>query len=147
MKLLLTFGLALSLMACAAPEDTVPTARVNDSIEDLEDLPIVAQGTFSGLGPYTSRGDAEIIFNSVEATYSLIMSDFQSSNGPSLKVYLSKASSPSSIINLGSLKSTNGNLRYDFAASSVGPDFDFSHVLIWCDQAGVGFGRASISTP
>lgn len=131
-------------MACA-PEDTVPTAAANDSVTDLEGLPVSLEGSLSGQNGYTSRGDIDVIFNSVEDTYSIIMSDFRSSNGPSLKVYLSEATNPRNILNLGNLKSTNGNLRYDFPASSFNPDF--THLLIWCDQFDTGFGQASLSAP
>ena len=63
MKKLLILFVALFMAACA-PEDTVPTQTINDSTEDVQDLPIVASGSLSGRNGYTSNGDVQLLFNS-----------------------------------------------------------------------------------
>ncbi len=142
MKKIIILLTTLILAACAAPEDTVPTEAINDSITDIVGASTIAEGELAGRNGYTSVGDIEILFNAPTNTYSLLMNDFRNSNGPSLKVYLSEASTPRNILNLGSLRSTNGNIRYDFDAFDFNPDF--THLLIWCDEFGVGFGEASL---
>jgi len=131
-------------VGCGVPQDTVPTTSISDDTSDIENDTLSKAGSFSSVNPYTVRGDAELFFNSVTNTYSLIMSDFTSSNGPDVRVYLSQGPGVSNFIDLGFLKSTNGEaIRYDFSGDRYDPNFD--HVLIWCEDFSVTFGRAPLT--
>ena len=94
-----------------------------------------------GAGPFGSvTGKAEIYKQG--AAYSLKLSGFSSSNGPALHVYLSKEPMPVTYIDLGVLKSTNGNQVYAIAGS---PDFaEYSYVSIHCVAYNHLFGSARL---
>ena len=100
-------------------------------------------GTFRSAGGYSVTGKVSLI----ESTDKLVLSfeDFSSSSGPDLKVYLSKDTRASSIINLGELKALKGNFNYEVDKSRYTPDF--RHVLIWCEDFSVLFGSAEINAP
>lgn len=136
--------LSLFMFACAGPEDTVPTTPVFDNTDDLSTAMLISQGALSGANGYTSIGDVQLVRSADGQTYSLVFENFSSSNGPDLKVYLSTNSSASNFINLGNLKSVSGTLRYDFPASQFNPQFDTA--LIWCQQFGVLFGVAALTS-
>jgi hypothetical protein len=72
----------------------------------------------------------------------LLDSSFSSSNGPDLKVYLSKEIQPINFVNLGSLKSTNGSQLYNIP---TGIDFaQYKYALIHCQQYNHLFGSAEL---
>ena len=97
-------------------------------------------GIFMGQGGQTVSGQAQIFLESNK--YSLKLANFSSSNGPDLKVYLSKADSPSEHISLGDLKSTNGNQVYDIPGS---PDFTlYKYALIHCEKFNHRYGSAEL---
>lgn len=140
-KMLVSVVFLMSLGACSS-KDTVPTTPAQDTLDDLVGEEVVGMSSFVGVGGHVSSGQVRLIFSEANQTYSLIMENFNSSNGPDLKVYLSADSGISNFTNLGSLKSTSGTLRYDFPASQYKPNFDT--VLIWCQQFGVLFGKAEL---
>ena len=97
-------------------------------------------GSFVGQGGQNVSGKAEIYFENNK--YVLRLADFFSNNGPDLKVYLSKASSPSDHISLGDLKSTNGNQVYEISGA---PDFTlYRYVLIHCEKYNHRYGSAEL---
>ncbi len=133
------FGSAVS----CGTEDNVPTETATDSTEGLLAENLVSSGSFEGDTGHTVEGSAELFFNSETNTYSLVLDEFTSDNGPRLNVYLATNSSASSFTDLGPLTSTNGTLRYDFPASQFNPARD--NVLIWCVQFGINFGTAALT--
>ena len=97
-------------------------------------------GIFKGYGSVSVSGQAKIYLTN--NNYSLKLEDFISSNGPDLKVYLSKASSPLDFISLGALKSTNGNQVYEIPGA---PDFTlYRYVLIHCEKYNHLYGSAEL---
>jgi len=70
------------------------------------------------------------------------LENFSSSNGPDLKVYLSKEKQPVNFVNLGSLKSTSGNQLYAIPSSVNVMDYNFA--LIHCQQYNHLFGFAQL---
>jgi Electron transfer DM13 len=83
-------------------------------------------------------GSVKIIRDS--GRLSLALQDFMSSNGPDLHVYLSQEEQPVHFIELGKLKSTNGNQLYEIPGQ---PDFKvYGYVLIHCQQYNHLFGIA-----
>ncbi len=97
-------------------------------------------GSFAGSGNYNVTGMAQIFLQN--GKYVLKLADFRTDNGPDLKVYLSKASSPSAHISLGDLKSTNGNQVYEIQGA---PDFSqYRYALIHCEDFNRLFGSAEL---
>ncbi|CAN5674802.1 DM13 domain-containing protein [soil metagenome] len=99
------------LLITAACKKEAATTRLDEMVMDT-----AAAKTFSGSfenGPYgTTMGMAQI-FQLPDGKLQLQLSAFNVNNGPDLKVYLSKEIMPVNFINLGDLKSTNGNQVYD----------------------------------
>jgi hypothetical protein len=97
-------------------------------------------GTFSGTDNQQVTGEAKIYF--INNKYQLKLENFQTDNGPDLKVYLSKRDRPNEFISLGDIKSTNGNQVYEI---TVTPDFTMhKYVLIHCERFNHLFGRAEL---
>jgi hypothetical protein len=97
-------------------------------------------GNFRGYGSQKVSGQAKIYM--VDKNYMLKLENFSTSNGPDLKVYLSKAASPSDNISLGDLKSTNGNQVFPITGS---PDFSAHRfVLIHCERYNHLYGSAEL---
>ena len=131
--LLVVMGL---LMSCGL-EDATPTVPVNDDFDDTS-ATLLSEGNWMGSGGYDVKGTAQIFEERDRKV--LLFTDFMSSNGPDLKVYLSTDMNATSFINLGNLKSTNGDQSYEIPE---GTDLDsFKFALIWCERFSVLFGKA-----
>lgn len=136
-KGLLVILAVLLVVACTKDEKTP---------DDMLDEPIagsgmiLAEGAFSGSGNYQVSGKALILEQN--GTKFLRLENFSASNGPDLKVYLSRDRSASSFITLGNLKSVSGNQNYPLTGM---PDLaQYPYALIWCQQFGVLFGAANL---
>ncbi len=104
-----------------------------------------ANRTYTGLfvnGPYgTVSGTAHIVRNT-NGSIQLLMENLRSTNGPDLKVYLSKEIQPVNFINLGNLKSVNGNQVYDISGM---PDImEYKFALVHCQAFNHLFGSAEL---
>ncbi|MDH4144722.1 MAG: DM13 domain-containing protein [Acidimicrobiia bacterium] len=100
----------------------------------------VTSGTFSGVSRYEITGEALVLNNGTDQRF-LRFENFESSNGPDLKVYL--RAEDGSFVSLGELKGNIGSQNYEIA-----PDVDlsvFSTVQIWCERFGVEFGSAELA--
>ncbi len=97
-------------------------------------------GNFMGIGSERVSGQAKIYVTNNK--YMLKLESFSTTNGPDLKVYLSKASTPSGFISLGNLLSTNGNQVYEITGN---PDFSqYKFVLIHCERFNHLFGSVEL---
>jgi len=84
-------------------------------------------------------------------SYIVRLADFATSNGPDVKVWLTKAdvgdadsARRAGYVSLGDLKGNRGNQNYTVPA---GTDVaDYPTVVIWCDRFSVAFGAAQITT-
>lgn len=115
--------------------------------------PAVANVTLSS-GPFQSfehdtTGKASLI-RLPDGRTIVRLSDFKTSNGPDVKVWLSvnpasKASDArdAKYVNLGDLKGNTGNQNYEVPAAAVGQTW--GSVVIWCDRFSVPFGAASLT--
>ncbi len=115
------------------------------STEKLDEMVSVSStlkfsGNFIGYGSEKVSGKANIYL--ATNNYTLKLDGFSTTNGPDLKVYLSKASSPADFISLGNLKSTNGNQVYEITGT---PDFTkYRYVLIHCERYNHLYGSAEL---
>jgi hypothetical protein len=109
---------------------------------------VLAQGHFRGLA-HETKGMAAI-HQLAEGKRILRLTNFETSNGPEVHVYLVASEvakdnatvKQAGFIDLGSLKGNKGDQNYEVPA-----DADLSKyrsVSIWCARFGVNFGAASL---
>ena len=68
--------------------------------------------------------------------------DFDTINGPDLRIYLSSDLGSADIVELGKIKATKGNVNYDIPE---GTDLEiYKNVLVWCKPFGVLFSFAQL---
>ena len=135
----LFFILTITTIISCEKETTTPTNTINEMIDTAAVLKYA--GNFLN-GPYgTVTGKAEIYKQA--NVYSVKLSNFISSNGPALHVLLSKEAMPINFIDLGILKSTNGNQVYNI--SSVPNFVDYKYISIHCVDYNHLFGYAVLN--
>jgi hypothetical protein len=120
------------------------------AVASIEKGPMaVTKGKFKGLA-HETRGIATI-YQLADGRRTLRLSEFETSNGPDVHVYLtaaevekgSDAIKQAGFVDLGSMKGNKGDQNYDIPA-----DVDlakFKNVTIWCARFGVNFGIAPLS--
>lgn len=138
MQLKSIFLVVLAIMPVLISCNKTSTVRLDEMVSTESMLK--SDGSFIGYGSEKVSGQAKIYV--ADNKYMLKLENFSSSNGPDLKVYLSKASSPLDYISLGDLKSTNGNQVYEISGT---PDFTkYSFVLIHCERFNHLYGSAEL---
>jgi hypothetical protein len=122
------------------------------AIASIEKGPmIVTKGGFKSLA-HETRGTAAI-YQLPDGKRTLRLTEFETSNGPDVHVYLVAAPDANDndivkqagFIDLGSMKGNKGDQNYD-----IPPDVDLNKyraVSIWCARFGVNFGSAALATP
>ena len=109
----------------------------------------VTKGNFKGLA-HETKGSASI-YQLADGKRTLRLTEFETSNGPDVHVYLTAAEvdkgndavKAAGFIDLGSIKGNKGDQNYDIPA---GIDLArYKSVTIWCARFGVGFGIAPLS--
>ncbi len=132
---LLTF---LSILFVTVGCNKTSTETLNEMVSPAATTKYI--GSFIGRQNQNVSGEALIVLEN--GKYALKLMNFKSDNGPDLKVYLSKESTPSSHISLGDLKSTNGNQVYEIPGM---PDFkQYRYALIHCERFNHLFGSAEL---
>ena len=108
----------------------------------------LASGLFHN-GAHETKGTATV-FQLADGKKTLRLTDFATSNGPDLHVYLVAADdakdsdmvTKAGFVDVGSLKGNIGDKNYDLPANT-----DLSNyraVTIWCKRFGVNFGTAPL---
>ncbi len=139
MKRFIFFSLCITLLLITGcKKETTSTTPVNEM--PTPTAIAIDSGSFSN-GPHGSVSGKAKIYKT-GSKFELALENFSSSNGPDLKVYLSKEKQPVNFINLGSLKSTAGNQLYTIP-SSVNVN-DYKYALIHCQQFNHLFGFAEL---
>ncbi len=132
--LVTTLSILLFTVSC----NKTSTETLNEMVSPTAVLKY--SGVFMGRQNQNVSGEALIVLEN--GKYALKLMNFKSDNGPDLKVYLSKESTPSSHISLGDLKSTNGNQVYEIDGM---PDFkQYRYALIHCERFNHLFGSAEL---
>lgn len=128
-------GTALIRAASGAAQDSLAiTVGAATNIADG-----VRRGSFRGLRQYTVNGSFTLVEDgdNLELTFS---SDFTTSSGPGLFVYLSNSSARTNGgIEVGSLKQNIGAQSYSISRSMAGLD-TYDHVIIYCKPFRLAFG-------
>jgi Electron transfer DM13 len=131
--------LGFLLLAASCKKEATPT-------EELMEMEMTgANRTHTGLfvnGPYGAVSGTVHIVKNTNGSIQLLIENLKSTNGPDLKVYLSKEVQPVNFIDLGALKSVNGNQVYDVSGM---PDImEFKYALIHCKAFNHLFGSAEL---
>ncbi|HSE89495.1 MAG TPA: DM13 domain-containing protein [Candidatus Binatia bacterium] len=121
------------------------------AMASIEKGPIaLTKGNFKGLA-HETKGLASI-YELADGKRTLRLTEFATSNGPDVHVYLvaaevekgNDAVKEAGFIDLGSMKGNIGDQNYDIPA-----DLDLSKyrtVSIWCARFGVNFGTAALAS-
>ena len=99
----------------------------------------IFDGDFTSLSRYSVNGDALVLNNGTEQRF-LRFENFESSNGPDLKVYLRAENGD--FVNLGELSGNIGNQNYPIPIGTALNDY--ASVVIWCELFGVLFSPATL---
>src|SRR5919109_2197678 len=112
---------------------------------------VLTQGNFKGLA-HETKGLASI-YQLRDGKRTLRLSEFETSNGPDVHVYLTAAEvekgndaiKQAGFIDLGSMKGNKGDQNYEIPADA---DLNkYRQVTIWCARFGVNFGQAALPAP
>ncbi len=138
-SVLIAFIVIITFAGCK--KESTPTATLNETIDAAKSTPASTGGGFSNGSYGTVTGTARIFLTGDK--YQLALENFSTSNGPDLKVYISKEKDPVHFVNLGSLKATSGNQIYDIPAGA--DPKDYSYAQIYCQQYSHLFGYAQLT--
>ena len=132
----------------ALPE--APAETSTGAVAPSETVPVVlAQGEFVGL-EHETRGTATVVTTG-DGTRFLRFEDFETSNGPDLRVYLStKPADPDDwkgydedFVDLGPLKGNVGDQNYEIPE---GVNLEkHATAVVWCRRFTVGFAAADLA--
>lgn len=124
-----------------APEITPePGPNQDDPLVAVEDGPtLLARGRLRGID-HTASGRAELVESGDKVIVQL--RDFKVQPGPDYRLYLANGESPDGGRELGALKGTSGNQRYD--VEHRGDARRYKTVLIWCRAFSVPVAAATL---
>ncbi len=137
MKNILFLFLALSLFSACKKEEQ-QDAMLNE-VFDTSQATLLVQGTCV-TNAHPTSGTVKVYLKN--GSKYLVFSGFKTDAGPDLRVYFSRTTNNTDFIDLGALKSINGNFYYD-VGSTINTT-NYNHVLIWCEDASVLFGHAQL---
>jgi len=120
------------------------------AVASIEKRPMaISMGNFKSLA-HETKGTASI-YQLGDGKLTLRLTQFETSNGPDVHVYLtaaqiekgSDAIKQAGFVDLGSMKGNKGEQNYD-----IPPSVDlakYKNVTIWCARFGVNFGEAALN--
>jgi hypothetical protein len=130
--------------------ETLPMSAAAGTAPSMASSAVLAEGRFHGVA-HETKGMAAI-HQLPDGKRVLRLSDFQTSNGPDVQVYLGVAPdandndtvTKAGFFHVGALKGNIGDQNYELP-----PDVDLSKyhsVTIWCRRFGVNFGTAPLTS-
>ena len=129
--------------------ESLPTVAASSGQVEQAGNSVLAAGEFHGVH-HDTKGHAEILRQGEKRI--LRLSNFETSNGPDVRVYLVAATdasdnatvTSSGFVEVAPLKGNIGDQNYELAASI---DLaKYRAVVIWCKRFGVNFGTAALSS-
>lgn len=108
--------------------------------ESSNELEIIKTGTFEGLAGHQAQGIAKIL--KVNGESFLRFEEFDVTNGPDLRVYLTPNGDVHDGIHLDKLKGSKGNQNYSL--EDIDTDV-YDTVVIYCQPFGAYFGQAELN--
>ena len=141
MKNLFLLLLLVAILSPACKKKTT-AGFANEAVPMTESTVIKANGHFVS-GDHPTSGKVSIQTGEDGKKY-LSFVNFQTENGPDLRVYLSSNTSAADFVEAGKLKAISGNFFYELRSSV---DYNAkNHLLIWCKKFDVLFGYAILDT-
>lgn len=137
MKTILSLFTALLLFTSCEVEGELTRDIVEEEVSN--EAVLRSTGTFNPTGGISGSGTVNIY--QLGDAYTLKLENYTISDGPDLKVYLSKTDSPSEFVNLGNL---NPNVTYQIPTQVNLADYPF--VLIHCQQYNHLFAIAALQS-
>jgi len=116
------------------------TTSVSEEMDQESNLQILKIGEFEGLVGHHAEGIAKII--QVGDQKYLRFENFEVTNGPDLRVYITPDGDIKSGIHLDKLKGSKGSQNYPLEAIDTD---SYDTVVIYCQPFGVYFGRADLT--
>ena len=147
----LIFFVFLLLMACSPSDNGSPVVMNNDNTTnnntdttgDNTDTTGMTDGTFmaSYQGNFVSSAHETSGLAEVNQDMTILrFTDFKTSTGPILDVYLATDETAKNFVDIGELQGIEGDFDYDLPQ---GVDYEtYKYVIIWCVEAKVNFGYA-----
>lgn len=124
-KQIIISTLVLLLFSCEKEGDLTRQSTANTSVSNAAVL--ISGGVFTPTSGISVTGNAKIYIDN--SAKKVVLENFTISEGPDLKVYLSKSATPDAFVNLGNLTSTT--------VYSIPQEVDlaqYKYVLIHCQQ-------------
>jgi len=129
------------VMEKAETIENIVSEDMNDMMDSSEtSVEIIKSGSFDGLAGHFAEGTAKIIL--VGDTTYLRFEDFQVTNGPDLRVYLTSDGDVNNGIHLDKLKGSKGDQNYLLENIDVDT---YDTVVVYCQPFGVYFGQSELS--
>jgi hypothetical protein len=132
------------------PERLLINQKVNEQFPTASAAANLASGQFHS-GAHETKGMATV-FQLADGKKTLRLTNFETSNGPDVHVYLVAAQdakdndtvTKAGFVDLGSLKGNIGDQNYDLPANA---DLaKYRAVTIWCKRFSVNFGTAPLNS-
>lgn len=123
-------------------DETAKTPRIISETMDMgnDQNILIKSGTFVGLAGHQAKGLAKII--QVEDSSFLRFEDFEVTNGPDLRVYLTPNGDVKNGIHLEKLKGSKGNQNYSIDNIDI---TQYNVIVIYCQPFGVYFASADLT--
>ncbi|MEN9298601.1 MAG: hypothetical protein RLZZ429_914 [Bacteroidota bacterium] len=138
-KLIHFLWVILWVVLSSCTKNATSSDQLNEQVGSSA-TPVTSAMAFTSANSYTVTGNVRVYQK--DGKLVLALENFNSSNGPDLRVYLSKEMQPVNFIELGRLKSVQGNQLYDIPGT---PDFgNYKFAVIHCQQFNRVFGYATI---
>ena len=112
---------------------------VSEKMDDSGQPQILKTGQFVGLAGHFAEGDVKIL--DVAGTQYLRFENFEVTNGPDLRVYLTQDGDVKQGIHLEKLKGSKGAQNY--LLENINTDV-YDTIVIYCQPFGVYFGEAAL---
>src|SRR3989338_5911752 len=128
-RVVLIVGIVLLLVITIAVYLIYPIFNVVEKNEEIaiKEGSIIAEGIFLP-SAHEVKGKAIVIDDNGKNI--LRFEDFETINGPDLRIYLSTGLDVTDAIDLGPIKATKGNINYELDNSVDLEKYD--NVLVWC---------------
>ena len=123
------------IMEESAKSDTIVSEKMDDSGQPQ----ILKTGQFVGLAGHFAEGNVKIL--DVDGAQYLRFENFEVTNGPDLRVYLTQDGDVKQGVHLEKLKGSKGAQNY--LLENINTDV-YDTVVIYCQPFGVYFGEAAL---
>ena len=138
-KLIHFLWVILWVVLSSCTKNATSSDQLNEQVGSSA-TPVTPAMAFTSANSYTVTGNVRVYQK--DGKLVLALENFNSSNGPDLRVYLSKEMQPVNFIELGRLKSVQGNQLYYIPGTTDFGNYKFA--VIHCQQFNRVFGYATI---